>query len=148
MKVRGLARTAALAAVLVASSGCGSFWHIADTDGTLEDSMRTYAKLVRWGEIERASLFVEEDLRGDFIALAPGLGRLHFTDFDLGPVDQTAGEARVTVVYRFYDVTTLVEREIVEPQLWISSGKRQWSVRPDLSGFESVVGVARREPSG
>ena len=151
-----LTRALVLSIALAIGSGCGSFWSIADTDGTLEDSVRTYAKLVRWGEIERASLFVDEELRGDFIALAPGLARLHFTDFDLGPVDrgELKNEARVTVVYRFYDVRTLVERRIVEPQVWTSAGPRQWSVRPDLSGFQSAVGTVNpvgspsREPSG
>ena len=45
----------ALALVTLLLTGCGSFWNLAETDGTLEDSMRTYTKLIRWGEIERAS---------------------------------------------------------------------------------------------
>jgi len=143
-----------LAALLLA--GCGSFWNIGETDGTLEDSMRTYAKLVRWGEIERASLFVDAELRSQFIALAPGLERLHFTDFDLGPVDIDDDEAHVTVVYRFYDVNTLVERQIVEKQRWIatdtkrriSPDTRSWSVRPDLSSFQAALGPPLRKPSG
>jgi len=134
--------------VLALGSGCGSFWHIADTDGTLEDSMRTYAKLVRWGEIEHASRFVDEALRADFIELAPSLARLHFTDFDLGPVDQTPGEARVTVVYHFFDPNTLVERQVREPQVWTSTSTNEWTVRPDLSGLRSAVGAPAREPSG
>jgi hypothetical protein len=147
----------ALVLVLFASAGCGSFWSIADTDGSLEDSMRTYTKLVRWGEIERASLFVDESLRADFLALASGFDRLRFTDFDIGPVDQTPeGEVRVTVVYRVYDLSTLVEREIVENQSWTADGERRWtgeqrwSVTPDLSGFQEAVGQvsAPREPSG
>lgn len=154
MNARCTGLTLGLATLLLA--GCGSFWNIAETDGTLEDSMRTYTKLVRWGEIERASLFVDEELRGEFIALAPGLERLHFTDFDLGPVDFGENEAQVTVVYRFYDVNTLVERQIVERQRWIatdtkrriSPDTRSWSVRPDLSSFEAALGAPRREPTG
>jgi hypothetical protein len=145
---RLIARSLAAALAFAFASGCGSFWHIADTDGTLEDSMRTYAKLVRWGEVEHASRFVDEELRGEFIELAPGLSRLHFTDFDLGPVDQTPGEARVTVVYHFFDPNTLVERQVREPQVWTSTGSNQWSVRPDLSGFRAAVGAPGREPSG
>ncbi|HKJ23239.1 MAG TPA: hypothetical protein VKB65_00355 [Myxococcota bacterium] len=142
-------RSLVLAAVLALGSGCGSFWSIADTDGTLEDSIRTYAKLVRWGEIERASLFVDEEVRDDFVALAPELARLHFTDFDLGPVDQQPdGEARLTVVYRFFDPSTMVERQVREAQVWTSPGTNVWIVRPDLSGFESALGTPRRKPSG
>lgn len=149
MHAARLIRTLTLVATLAAGAGCGSFWHVADTDGTLEDSVRTYAKLVRWGEIERASLFVDEEVRGAFVALAPDLARLHFTDYDLGPVDQSAeSEARVTVVYRFYDVATLVEREVAVPQVWTHHGPNHWTVRPDLSGFEQAVGRTSRTPSG
>ena len=145
MHVRHLARTLGLTACLLAATACGSFWHIADTDGTLEDTMLTYAKLVRWGELERASLFVDEELRGDFVALSPGLERLHFTDFDLGPVEFAEEGAEVTVVYHVYDVTTLVERRIVERQRWTAGGPTRWTVRPDLSGFQTALG---REHSG
>lgn len=141
----------ALALALFGAAGCGSFWSIADTDGSLEDSMRTYTKLVRWGEIERASLFVDESLRADFLALASGFDRLRFTDFDMGPIDRTPeGEVKVTVVYRVYDVSTLVERKIVENQSWSAGGEQRWTVTPDLSGFQEAVGQvsARREPSG
>jgi len=141
-------RALILAAALLLGSGCGSFWSIADTDGTLEDSIRTYAKLVRWGEIERASLFVDEEMRSDFVAMAPELARLHFTDFDLGPVDQQPGEARLTVVYHFYDKNTLVERQVRESQVWTSPDTNVWIVRPDLSGFQSALGTPGREPSG
>jgi hypothetical protein len=142
MDIRGSFATSVLVVVL-ASTGCGGgFWSVADHDGTLEDSVRTYAKLVRWGEIERASLFVDESVRADFAALAPALARLHFTDFDIGPVTQVGeGEARLTVVYRFYDVNTLVEREIAMPQTWVAAGRRDWSVQPDLSGFHDAIGV-------
>jgi len=157
MVVRVFARALALAVLLGAGSGCGSFWSIGDSDGTLEDSVRTYTKLVRWGELERASLFVDESVREEFLALAPRLERLRFTDYDLGPVDQGGpeNEARVTVVYRFYDVATLVEHQVEERQVWSSSGRRQWSVQPDLSGFRravgapsDAVGALRPEPSG
>jgi hypothetical protein len=148
MSDRGRLRALGLAALLALGSGCGSFWHISDTDGTLEDSMRTYAKLVRWGEIEHASRFVDESVRGDFVALAPSLARLHFTDFDLGPVDQQPGEARVTVVYRFFDPRTLVERQVREPQVWVSERTNEWYVRPDLSGFRAAVGAPEAGGSG
>jgi hypothetical protein len=142
MDVRGSFATTLLVAALACTGCSGSFWSVADHDGTLEDSVRTYAKLVRWGEIERASLFVDESARADFDALAPALSRLHFTDFDIGPVTQIGeAEARLTVVYRFYDVNTLVEHEIAMPQVWTAAGRREWSVRPDLSAFHDVTGV-------
>ena len=148
MSTRGLLRALSLAALLTWVSGCGSFWTIADTDGTLEDAMRTYAKLVRWGEIERASLFVDESVRGDFIALAPELARLRFTDFDLGPVDQLPDEAHVTVVYRYYGLNDLVEHQVRDSQVWISGGTNAWFVRPDLAALEAAVGEPDRKPSG
>ena len=147
-----LTRALALSLLLTLVSGCGSFWSIADTDGTLEDSVRTYAKLMRWGEVERASMFVEEESRGEFIALAADLRRLRITDFDLGPVDQPMPtEAHVTIVYSFYDLTTLVERQVSMPLVWTDSGSKgthKWFVRPDLTNFEAAVRKPRREPAG
>jgi len=148
MRFHSIARALLCAGWLVLSTtGCWtSFWHVSETDGTLEDSMLTYSKLVRWGELERASLFVDESVRPEFIAISDRLGYLRFTDFDLGPVDRSEdGSARVTAVYRVYDVRTLVERTIVEEQQWDSEGHNDWKVRPDLSGFQSALGM---EPSG
>ena len=149
MTVARLARPLALALALLVGPGCTSFWSVAETDGTLEDTMRTYTKLVRWGERERAALFVDEAVRPEFEALSPEIDRLRFTDFDMGPVAfEPHGEdgqiASVTVVYRAYDVRTLVEREIVETQRWIPTGTNTWKVEPDLSGFRGALG---REPA-
>jgi len=146
MNVRRLAHGSA--ALLLAAgaatllTGCTSFWSVAETDGTLEDSMRTYTKLVRWGELERASEFVDEAVRPEFVALRPHMERLRVTDFEMGPVDFAEdGGARVVVVYHAYDVHTLVERRIVEAQEWTAAGRSVWKVRPDLSGFQDALGT-------
>jgi hypothetical protein len=141
MNVRKLAQ-ASVALLLVATTSCTGFWDVAETDGTLEDSMRTYTKLVRWGELERASEFVDETIRPQFVALQPHMGRIRVTDFEMGPVDfSDDGAVRVTVVYHAYDVQTLVERRIVEAQEWNAAGRRIWKVRPDLSGFQAALGA-------
>jgi hypothetical protein len=142
MNVRRPAHAVLAASAALLLAGCTGFWSVAETDGTLEDSMRTYTKLVRWGELERASEFVDETIRPEFVALQPHMERLRVTDFEMGPVDFAAdGAARVTVVYHAYDVQTLVERRIVEAQEWTEAGRRLWKVRPDLSGFQAALGA-------
>ncbi len=126
-----------LMAALALGPGC-TFWSVAETDGTFEDSLRTYTKLVRWGELERASLFVEPDMRAEFLALKDNMERLHFTDFDIGPPHfrQENDHAHVTVTYTVYDERTLIERKLTEIQRWNRAGRRTWNVEPDLGIFE------------
>jgi len=142
MKIRTLAAWLA-APALLASLGCNTVPSVSDTDGTFHDSLRTYAKLVRWGEIERAGRFVSPDLRADFLALEEDLERLRFTDFDVGPVRYGEGGAfaRVKVVYHVYDVATLVEQRIVDQQVWTEVTRTSWTVRPDLAVFQKVLGI-------
>ncbi len=141
-------RWLALPALLLAA-GCTHQPSVADTDGTFHDSLRTYANLVRWGELGVASRFVADEERAEFLALAPDLQRLRFTDFDVGPVffDEGGDTATVKVVYHVYDVRTLVEQRIVEEQSWTSGGRSGWNVSPDLTSFQRVLGIAI-EPSG
>lgn len=133
----------ALPALLVAV-GCGAPPTVADTDGTFHDSLRTYANLVRWGELDSASRFVHRDQRADFVALTSDLERLRFTDFDVGPVryGENGAWARVKVVYHVYDVSTLVEQRIVDEQVWYAESRRDWTVWPDLASFQKVLGLA------
>lgn len=128
---------------LALTLGCNAFPNMADTDGSFEDSLRTYAKLVRWGELDRASAFVDEDQRAEFVALRPDLERLRFTDFDVGPVrfGEEGDYARVKVVYHAYDVSTLVEQRIVDDQVWSQESRTQWSVRTNLPGFQKALGI-------
>ncbi len=126
-----------VAAALCATAGCAS--SPADPMGrqnSLEQSQRRYTQLVRWGELERASVFVESELRDGFLAYADDLASIRITDFESGTPDYGEGEATATVkvTYHAYSTHTFLERKIHEKQEWFRDAglSNTWTVRPQL----------------
>jgi hypothetical protein len=126
---------AAVAAWLLCA-GCGST--LADPLGrenSLEEAQRRYTQLVRWGDIEKASAYVDPELHEAFLAHGPQLELLRFTDFEVGSIEYGDDDsATVTVTYRAYSETTFVERSIREEQQWHREGglANTWRVRSEL----------------
>lgn len=104
-------------------------------ENALEETQRRYTQLVRWGEIEKASAFVEEDDRDALMAHGPRLESIRFTDYETGTIEyQTSDEATVTVTYRAYSLATALEQEISEKQEWTREPglANVWHVRSEL----------------
>jgi len=125
--------------------GCASTF--ADPTGrksALENAQRRYTQLVRWGEIKRASVYVEPDLREEFLAYEPFFEQIRFTDTDTEEVDLDPSQdtASIEVTYRAYSLATFQEKRIVETQEWTRYGgmRNNWLVRPEI---EEIVGAFR-----
>ena len=76
-------RTVRCLAVLTLLAGMGCASTLADPTGrqtALENAQRRYTQLVRWGEIKRASVYVEPDLREEFLSYEPFFEQIRFTD--------------------------------------------------------------------
>jgi hypothetical protein len=132
-----LAMTITFLLTLFISSGCASSF--ADPGGkhrSFEFAQRGYTKLVRWGELERASAYVDPERREAFMEDARLMQGVRVTDFDIGPPTYSNGDdtVRISVVYHAYSEATLVEKKIQEDQEWYREGgmKNRWHVRPDL----------------
>jgi len=129
-------RTGSLAlAVALLATGCGAT--LGDPMGrqnALEDTQRRYTQLVRWGEIEKASEFVDPALRQDFLVHGPQLETLRITDFEIGTIERSGDEASVTVTYRAYSIASASEKPIREKQLWYRETglDNVWRVRSEL----------------
>jgi hypothetical protein len=141
------ARWLALCALLlVGPTGCIT-WFI-DPMGhraAFDDIQRQYTQALRWGEIERASAFVEPDLREAFLEQQPIFDAMRITDFSIGEVDYQSDTAKVTVTYEGYSLESFVERKIREDQSWHrESGSNRWLVRSDVTAFARGFGEARR----
>jgi hypothetical protein len=104
---------------------------------------RQYTQAIRWGEIEKASTFVEPSLREAFLAQQPAFENLRITDFTIGEVDYRQDTAQVTVSYQGYSLDSFVERKIREEQRWQREGSN-WVVRTDVTAFTKGSGEARR----
>ncbi len=63
---RGIFEVLLFTAAALISSGCFSLTDPLGREDALEETQREYTKLMRWGEIERASVYVDPALRQEF----------------------------------------------------------------------------------
>jgi len=127
-----------LCVALLATPGCvGALFGSKAKEIALEDAQRRYTELVRWGEIEEASAFVDPAISADFLVTAERFQDIRFTDFKSGPLkfSEDSETATVSVVYHAYSISTLVEKKIREHQEWYreESVDDDWRVRSNLN---------------
>jgi hypothetical protein len=148
---RSIARGATalcFALTLVALGGCATVtsWDLMDHEGDFEDIHKKYTQDIRWGDYEKASVFVaDEDLDG-FKAQIPQLEDIRFTDYEIREHDYEVERdtATVRVTYHGYSIKTMVERSVEETQEWeIIPDTREWRVRPNLTILRAGVVGAR-----
>ena len=107
---------------LLATGGCAS--SLSDPTGkhnALEWAQREYTQRVRWGDVEKAGEYIEENRREAFIAAAETFEGIRITDYDIGTINYTDDDdstAEVTVTYRAYSLRTLIETSVKEQQKW------------------------------
>jgi hypothetical protein len=125
------------ALMLLFATGCASSF--ADPTGrltSLEDAQRRYTQLVRWGELKRASAYVEPELVADFLSYEPHFDQIRIIDVDASEVnlDPSEDSASVEVTYHAYSYATFQEKRIFETQVWTryDGVKNVWLVRPQL----------------
>jgi hypothetical protein len=110
----------------------------------LEDAQLSYTQMVRWGEYERASAYVDPEARERFMLEAGRLADIRITEYEIGTldVDEETDTASVHVSYLTYHLSTLVEASIDETQNWyFDEESGAWLVRPALAGLrEGLAG--------
>jgi hypothetical protein len=134
------------ALLLVGPSGCVTwFTDPLGRHAAFDDTQRQYTQYLRWGEVEKASSFVDPALREDFLRQAPVFEGLRITDFSMGEVEYRGDAADVTVTYQGYKLDTFVERKIREQQAWYREGaSNRWRVRSDVAVFAEAFGGTKR----
>jgi hypothetical protein len=132
--------------LLAGTTGCVTWFidpmgrHVAFTE-----TQRQYTQYLRWGEIEKASSFVDPELRARFLEQAPAFQAMRITDFAIGEVDYTDESAKVTVTYDGYLLNDFALRKIREEQDWYREEKsNRWRVRTDVAVFAKAVGGSAR----
>jgi hypothetical protein len=134
-----------LGIVFLTSLGCAN--SIRMKESALEDSQRKYTELVRWGEIESASAYVDPKMSEAFIDAAAHFKDIRFTNFESGPLQfgEESETATVSVVYHAYSTRTLVEKRFIELQKWYRDvdSKNTWRVRPNLDSVSKKLNGAR-----
>ena len=145
MRLAAITRRLALPLSLI-TLGCGAtFLDPTGRQQSLETTQKKYTELVRWGDLQRASVYVDPEVRQEFLVVAEQLADLRMSDFDIGEIEYT-GEDEVTVVvtYRAWSQTTLVEKQFRETQDWTREEgmKNVWLVRTDLPAVVADTGLA------
>ncbi|MCH8891750.1 MAG: hypothetical protein IH827_11845 [Myxococcales bacterium] len=133
---------------LLATLGCAiASFDLTGKERALEDAQRRYTELVRWGEIEGASAYVDPAVATDYLNIAERFRDIRFSDFETGPLQFGEGSdtATVDVVYHAYSIRTLVEKRIREHQEWYreASAANAWRVRPNLDAIASELNGSR-----
>jgi hypothetical protein len=138
----------ALLATATLSFGC-SFGEINPKDPfkrkfSLEEAQHQYTALVRWSEFEKASTYVDSDLRDAYVRNAPSLRSVRITDYETGPldIDKETGAATVDVTYFVYQPQHAIEIQVTESQYWARDGiTNNWKVRPTFKGLAELEAV-------
>jgi len=139
----------ALGFALLTTLGCaGSIFGLDSAkEIALEESQRKYTELMRWGEIEGASAYVDPASIAAFLDTAELFHDIRFTDFETGPLQfgDDSETATVNVVYHAYSTRTLVEKSFREHQQWYreANAGNSWRVRPNLEAIAKQLGGVR-----
>ena len=143
-----LARGSMLSFALLAMLGCASNpFGDSDKQIALKDAQRRYTELVRWGEIDSASFYVDPAIASEYLDTAELFQDIRFTNFESGALQFGEGSntATVNVVYHAYSTKTLVEKTFRERQEWYreASADNDWRVRPNLAAMASQLSGTR-----
>jgi len=141
--LRGVAaRAAGLAALglALAALGCASLTDPLHRRSNFEDTQQRFTQYVRWGDMARASEYVEPELRDAFLSLGPEFSEIRFTDYEILHMDIAAGtrEATVDVRYSGYQLSMMLEKHVDVRQEWHKTVEG-WRVRMDVDRIREAL---------
>ena len=109
---------------------------------SLEEATKHYSDFVRWSDFDRASQFVDPEVRDEFLRNAPTFRSLRFTDYEADPVELDEEKVVATIVVRYfaYRLSNPIEIEIRETQEWTRQNVRNtWFVKSTFEGLGADV---------
>jgi hypothetical protein len=136
-------RSCLVGAVCLALAGALGCVNPADPFNHEDDFRRLqkrFTAYVRWGKVHEASVFVVAEQRKEFLALAPELTVIRFTDYEITRLDYQDESAHVDVMLRGYRLNAPVEKIVHLAQSWEKTEKMGWQVRLELAELKSGLG--------
>ena len=135
-----------IAAIALGLAACVSPNDPWERERALQLAQKAYLEALRWGNLEKASRYVDPDQREEFLALADSFEIVRITDYDIGEVDldrETLAHAECDVTYRGYVLPHYVEKRVRDHQVWYRarSNDNEWRVRPELAAMLDGLGV-------
>ncbi len=133
-----------VALVFITNAGCINVLDPLGRRSALKEVQLKYTQAIRWGDIEKASEFVDPDLRGEFLGLLDAFEKIRVTDYDIGSIQYESSElANVTVTYHAYTMGTFLDRSFREKQVWHRVGAgTQWWPEPQLEGVFGALKIS------
>ena len=125
---------------LLLASGCVSLTDPFGKEDDFRYLQKRFTQYVRWGKVHEAASFVVEDQRAEFLALAPELSDIRFTDYEITQLDYDADSAHVDVTLRGYRLSEAVEKVVQLNQSWEKKKRGVWQVRLELAQLRSGLG--------
>ena len=142
-----LRRTLCVVSVLALLGASGCMFDPTDPLGrrnALHWSQKRYSQLIRWGQIEQASKYVDPEQREEFLEVARGFVDIHFTDYEIREIDVDGRDATVRVTYSGYLNSLPVEKQFDEIQHWHREGGTRWIVRTELAQLRAALNAWAR----
>jgi hypothetical protein len=112
----------------------------------LEQAQLAYTQSMRWGQFDKASLWISPDDRARFFREAQALRDVRISEYEIGELEMGDGgtSATVRVSYRVYDMRTLIEREVRETQEWsFDDDRNRWQVRSQIASLRDGTALPR-----
>jgi hypothetical protein len=130
--------------VLLLTTACVNLLDPFGHEDDFRELQKRFTQYVRWGKVHEASSFVVEDQRAEFLALAPELSDIRFTDYEITKLDYDKKSAHVDVTLRGYRLSQAVERIVQLNQTWEKAGDSgAWQVRLELAQLRTGLGADR-----
>ena len=139
------ARAVLLAVIALAVSACATLKDPMHREDQFREQQRSFSQYVRWGNFHGASAYVVEDQMDEFLALAPELTDVRFTDYEIlrFELKDEMTRATIDVVYTGYRLSSPVSRTMRLHQEWtLSDG--EWRVRLEMEPVRRAFGLAAK----
>ena len=130
--------------VLLLNTACVNLLDPFGHEDDFRQMQKHFTQYVRWGKVHEASSFVVEEQRAEFLALAPELSDIRFTDYEITRLEYDTDSAQVDVTLRGYRLTQAVEKIVQLNQVWEKADDTgSWQVRLELAQLRSGLGVVQ-----
>jgi hypothetical protein len=143
-----LAARAFAIALLALASGCHmvSFKDPMHYEDSFNDDMRKFTQFLRWGNFNGAALYVVEEQKDEFLALAPELSDVRFTDYEIlrQDLNEERNAATVDIVLTGYRLSSPISRSVRLHQEWKRISTTEWRVTIELGAMREALGLAAK----
>lgn len=137
--------TLLFALLALAVSACATLQDPMQYEQQFREQQRSFSQYVRWGNFHGASAFVVEDQMDEFLALAPELTDVRFTDYEILRFELKEDRTRATidVIYTGYRLSSPISRVMRLHQEWTKTDG-EWRVRLEMGPVREALGLAAK----